>query len=123
MGDHNDRAVGRALLVHPARHHSQRIDVEAAVGLVEYGEAGFEHRHLEDFVALFLAAGEADIDGALQEVLADVQVLEFGAHDPEKLTGIEFGLAAMPALRVDRGAQEIHVVHTRDLDRVLEGEE
>ena len=43
--------------------------------------------------------------------------------DPEKLAGIELGLAAMAALRVDRGAQEIHVVHARDLDRVLEGEE
>src|SRR5689334_25328650 len=29
----------------------------------------------------------------------------------------------MAALRVDRGAQEVHVVHAWDLDRVLEGEE
>src|SRR5271169_591228 len=28
----------------------------------------------------------------------------------------------MAALRIDRRAQEIHVVHARDLDRVLEGE-
>jgi len=31
-------------------------------------------------------------------------------------------LAAVTVLRVDCGAQEIHVVHTRDLDRVLERE-
>ena len=46
----------------------------------------------------------------------------FGAHGPEELAGVELGLAAMAALRVERGAQEIHVVHARDLDRVLEGE-
>src|ERR1700758_2594528 len=38
VGDQDDGAVGRALLVDPARHHLQRIDVETAVGLVEDGQ-------------------------------------------------------------------------------------
>ena len=122
MGDHDDRAVGRAQLVDAARHGAQRVDVEPAVGLVEDREARLQHRHLEDLVALFLAAGKPDIDGALQQVLADVEQLQLGAHDAQKLAGIELGLAAMAALRIDRGAQEIGVVHARDLDRVLEGE-
>ena len=120
MRDHHDRSVGCALLIDPARHHFQRVDVETAVGLVENGQTRFEHRHLKDFVSLLLAARKTDIDGALQEILADIQKLELGAHDPEKLTGVDLGLAAVAALRVDRGAQEVHVVHTRDLDRVLE---
>src|ERR1700730_4747322 len=122
VGDHDNGAVGGALLVDAAGHYFKCVDVETAVGLVEDGETRLQHRHLKDFVALLLAAGKTDIDGALQQILADVQQLDLGADDPEKLAGIELGLAAMAALRVDRGAQEIHVVHTRDLDRVLECE-
>ena len=80
VGDHDDGAVGRALLVDAARHHLQRVDVETAVGLVEDGETRLQHRHLKDLVALLLAAGKTDIDGALQQILADVQQLQLGAH-------------------------------------------
>src|SRR4029077_4569054 len=122
VSNQEDRAVGRALLVDAARHRPQRVDVEAAVGLVEDREARLQHRHLEDLVAFLLAAGKTDIDRALQQILADVQELELGAHRPEKLAGVELGLATITALRVERGAQEIHIVYARDLDRVLEGE-
>ena len=43
------------------------VDVEAGVGLVEDGVFRLEHRHLEDFVALLLAAGEAFVDRARGE--------------------------------------------------------
>ena len=51
--------------VHPVRHQLHRVNVQAAVGFVQNAHAGFQHRHLEDLVALFLAAGKADVDGAL----------------------------------------------------------
>ena len=100
----------------------KRVDVEAAVGLVENGEARLQHRHLEDLVALLLAAGKPDIDRALQQVLADVEILELGAHDAQELPRVKFGFAAVATAGVERGAQEIHVVHAGDFDRVLEGE-
>ena len=42
---------------------------------------------------------------------------------PRKSTCVELGLAAVFADLVDRGFQEVGVVHAGDLDRVLEGEE
>ena len=53
------------------RDLAQRVDVEAGVGLVEHRDVGFEHRHLQDLVALLLAAGEA---------LVEVALLEAGVH-------------------------------------------
>src|SRR5215470_320288 len=91
--DEDDRALGVAQAVDAGRHHAERIDVEAAVGLVEDGELRLEHRHLEDLVALLLTAGEAHVDGALQQILTDLQQLELGAHDLEELAGVEFALA------------------------------
>ena len=99
MRDHDDRAVGRAQLVDALATMPQRVDVEAAVGLVEDREPRLQHRHLEDFVALLLAAREADIDRALQQVVADIEQLQLGAHEAQELAGVELGLAAMAALR------------------------
>ena len=53
----------------------QRVDVEAGIGLVEHRQPRLEQRHLQDLVALLLAAGEADIDGAAQHLLIDAELL------------------------------------------------
>ena len=37
---------------------------EAGIGFVQNGELGLEHQHLQDFVALLLAAGEAFVHAA-----------------------------------------------------------
>src|SRR5262249_47063059 len=121
MGDHDNRPVWRALLVDAARHHLQRVDIESAVGFVEDCKARLQHGHLKDLVALFLATRETHIDGALQQIFAYIQQLELGAYCAKKLAGIKLGLAAMAALSIHRGAQEIHVVHTWDLNRILNG--
>ena len=83
----------------PSRDHAQRVDVEAAVGLVEDRQARLQHRHLKDLVALFLAAGKPDIDRALQQILADVELLQLGPHRAQELAGIELRLAAVAARR------------------------
>jgi hypothetical protein len=49
---------------------TQRIDVER-VGLVENRQARFEHCHLEDLVALLLAARETGVDRPVQEILIE----------------------------------------------------
>src|SRR6266436_2193804 len=61
VGDQDDRAVGCALLVDTARNRLERVDVEAAVGLVEDRQTRLQHRHLKDLVALLLAARKTDI--------------------------------------------------------------
>src|ERR1051326_1976028 len=120
MRDQDDRAAGIAQAVDAGRDHAQRVDVEAAVGLVQDRQLRFQHRHLEDLVALFLAAGEAHVDRALQQVLADIQELELGTYGLEELARVQLGLAPRLAPRVERGAQEIHIVHAGNLDGILE---
>jgi len=99
------------------------VDVEAGVGLVEDGELRLEHRHLEDLVALLLAAGEAFVDRALEERLVEFDHLDLLSHEREEVHGVELLLAAMVADGVERGPEEVGVADARDLDRVLEGEE
>ncbi len=109
----------RALPVDTGRDGAQRVDVEPAVGLVEDRQPRLQHRHLKDLVAFLLAAGKPDIDRALQQVLADVEFFKLGPDRAQELAGVELWLAAVAAAGVERGAQEVHVVHARDLDRVL----
>ena len=45
----------------------ERVDVEAGVGLVEDRDLRLQQLHLQDLVALLLAAGEALVDAALGE--------------------------------------------------------
>ena len=59
----------------------------------------------------------------MQQFVLQVQHREFFANQLEELHRVELALAARLALRIERGAQEVGVVHARDLDRVLEGEE
>ena len=122
MGDHDDSTIRRALRVDALRDNSQRVDIKTAIGLVQQRELRLQHRHLENLVALLLAAREADIDAALKQILADLQLFQLGADGFEELAGIEFRLAAITARRIEGGAEEIHIVHARYLDRILESE-
>ena len=54
-------------LLHAARHHLEGVDVETGVGLVEDRDVGLEDRHLEDLVALLLAAGEPLVEEPVGE--------------------------------------------------------
>src|SRR5258705_10973906 len=62
--DHDEGPIGRAQPVDPLGHDLERIDIEPGIGLVEHAEPRLEQRHLQDFVALLLAAGKPDIDPA-----------------------------------------------------------
>ena len=102
----------------------QRVDVEARVGLVEDRERRLEHRHLEDLVALLLAAGEALVDRAAAASPGPCR-----AASPSRCTscrnsiGVELRLAAVLAHRVERRLEEVGVGDAGDLDRILERQE
>ena len=101
----------------------ERVDVEPGIGFVEDREPGLQHRHLEDLVALLLAAGKPLVDGPLEQRVVHVQEPAPGAGELQELDGVELGLAPRLADFVERRPQEIEVGDAGDLDRVLEGEE
>ena len=78
----------------PVGDDAQRVDVEARVGLVEDGEAGLEEGHLEDLVALLLAAGEALVERAVEEGLVHLEELHPPLDEREEVDGVELGLPA-----------------------------
>ena len=67
--DQDDAILGVLGGVDAGRHRLERVDVEARVGLVKDGELGAQQRHLKDLVALLLAAREAAVDVAPDEVV------------------------------------------------------
>ena len=82
-----DREHAEAVLVghrlDPAGDVAQRVDVEAAVDLVEHRELGLEHRELQRLGALLLAAGELDVDAAVEELLRHPEAGGLGV-DPRR---------------------------------------
>ena len=95
MGNHDDRPIGSLQSVDALRDSpGSASDVETAVGLIEDSQLRLQDRHLEDFVALFLSAGKADIDRPLQQIVTDIEQFQFAAHQSQKLAGVELWLAA-----------------------------
>ena len=92
-------------------------------GLVEDRERGLEERHLQDLVALLLAAGEAFVDAAVEEIGIHFEQLHLLAHEVVELERIELVLAALHLHGVVGEAQERLVGDARYLDRILEPEE
>ena len=101
----------------------QRVDVEAGVGLVENRQRRLQHRHLEDLVALLLAARESFVHRAVHQALVHVEPLHALADERHELHRVELLLAAVLAQRVQRRLEEVGVVHARNLDRVLKRHE
>ena len=86
-------------------------------------ELRIEHGHLEDLVALLLAAGEALVDRPLEQVLAHVEELHLLLDELEERRGVELRQAAVLADGVDGRPEEVGVADAGDLDGILEGEE
>ena len=85
--------------------------------------ARLEERHLQDLVPLLLAAGEAGVERAAEHFLSHLKLFGDLAHLPHEVGRRQLAEAARLPLRVERGLEERHRRHARDLDRVLEGEE
>src|SRR5262249_59103162 len=72
VGDHQDAgAMPRRDPVDALGDDPHRVDVQAAVGLVEDGERRAEHRKLQDLGPLLLTAGEALVEITPGELLLD----------------------------------------------------
>ena len=69
--------------------------------------AGFQDGHLQDFVALLLAAGEAFVDGAADEFGVDLDLLDLLVEEALELAGGEFFFAVVDAAGVDTGLEEL----------------
>src|SRR6266852_6400453 len=78
--DHHETALGRTQPVDAVGDHLEGVDVEPGIGLVEHAEARLDERHLQDLVALLLAAGEPDVDAPAQHVLLDAELARELAH-------------------------------------------
>ena len=123
VGDDDGGVVGALELVDAAGHYAKGVDVESGVRLVEDGEARFEHGHLEYFVALFLAAGEAFVDRARGELVVEFYDGALLTHQLEELAGREGGLMEILALGIDGRAHEVDHRDSGNLNGILEGEE
>ena len=110
---------GLAHGVDASGHGAQGVDVEAGVGLVEDGQLGLEHGHLEDLVALLLPAGEALVEVALAEGRVHAQLLHPLHHHQAHL---EDRQVHAPAGRQGL-AQELDDRDAADRLGVLEGQE
>jgi hypothetical protein len=117
-----DRSGPRNALTPPAMMRSASMSSPESVSS-RMARRRLHHGHLEDLVALLLAATEARVDGAIEEVLLHVDELHRFLRHSEKVAGADLRLAAGAPHRVERRAQEVHVVDARDLDRVLETHE
>jgi hypothetical protein len=119
---HNRGVVGTLECVHPARDDAQGIDVESRVRLVENGQLGLEHRHLQDFVALFLAARKAGIHRTAHHRGVHLDELELLLHHIEKLHRVHFVHPLRAADFIVRSTQEVGVGHARNFHRILKGQ-
>ena len=79
-------------MIHTARDDTKRVDVEPRISLVKHGELWLEHRHLQDLVALLLAAGEAHVHRAAEHLgihVDELDPLEFDDLVREKMKLLE----------------------------------
>ena len=106
--------------VHAARHDFQRVYVQARIGLVHDDVSRVEHQHLQDLVALLLAARKARVQVALHDALVPFQSLQGGLELAVELGEAHFLALAFAGLHGE--AQKVGDGHARDLDGILEGQ-
>src|SRR3546814_15965028 len=103
----SDLLVGRSHdAVDAVADDAERVDIEAAVGLVEDGEAGGDEAHLDDLVALLLAARKADIHVELHHFHRAVERVGLLAGEEQEIAGANLVLAPRAARGLDRGSPE-----------------
>ena len=115
-------SVGIAQAVDARGNDLEGIDVQPGIGLVQNRKFRLEHQHLQDFIALFLAARESFVDPAGQKRFAHLHELHFLSDERQKLIRIDLRLAGRFALGIQRGFQQVDVVDAWNFHRILESE-
>ncbi len=110
-------------LVDASGNYPEGVDVESTVCFVENRKARFEHGHLENLVALFLAAREALVDRARRQLVIKLYHGAFLPHHLQEVGRAHRLFAEVFALGVDGGTHEVDHRHARNLHRVLERQE
>ena len=123
VGDDNTRGLGRRQFVHAFGHDAHGIDVEPGVGLVENGKLRFEHGHLENLVALLLAAAKPFVHRTVGEFGIQFHNLSLFTHQFQEVGGLQRFLAFILSLCIDGCLHEVGHRHTGNLYRILEREE
>lgn len=100
-------------------HGAYRVHIQAGVRLVQNGQAGLQHQHLQYLGLLLLTAGEAHVQVAVGVALVHIQqghgVLQLFLEVPQA--------QAVAGLLLERAADERAQRYAGDLQRVLEGQE
>ena len=124
MGDQKHALVRRAHdPVDAGADGFQRVDVEAAVGLVEHRELRAHDAHLDHLGALLLAARKADVDRALEHLGVHAEQRRLVSRELDEFAAGKLGFAARAPLRIEAFAQELEVGDSGDFDWILEAEE
>ena len=80
MGDNDKGAFAVAQGIHSLRDDFQGIDIQPRIRFIENAQLRLKHRHLQNIVALFLTAGEANVHRAGQEIFRHLQQLDLFFH-------------------------------------------
>jgi hypothetical protein len=105
------------------RHGLERVDVESRVGLVENRQARLQDRHLEDLVALLLAAREPLVHGPVHEALIHLHQTRLLLDQRQEIHRVELLEPLVLARGVQARTQEVGRADARNLHRVLERQE
>ena len=121
MGDDEHAGLRPAEGVDPVRDDLEGVDVQTGIGFVEQGEGRLQHGHLQDFAALFLAAGESLVDRARGEIPRHLEEIHFLVKLGVIFGGLQF--LTLGQARLQGGTEEVGDGHPGNFARVLEGEE
>src|SRR5438132_1829071 len=123
VGHDEHRSVRAAHRVHSICDEAQGVDVKPGIRLVQDAELRLEDCHLEDFVFLLLATGEAFVQPALHERLVENEELRLVLDESHEIHRIDLLEAAVLPDGVQGRLEELRVAYAGHLDRVLERHE
>src|ERR1041385_1467005 len=118
----NDRGIlFFSEFVHTVRDNSECVNVQTGIGFIQNGKIRFLHRHLENFIPLFLATGKTFVHRTIQETLVHVDKFHPILDESEKINGIQLLKSAMLFDCIEARLQKVSVRNAGDFDRILEG--
>ena len=123
MRHENHGLVRIVQLVDAFSDNSQRVNVEARICFVEHRKLWIKHGHLENLVALLLAAGEPFVDRTRHEAGIHLDDLRLLFQKVFEFQRIQFFLTVMFLLFVISEPQKLRVRDAGHLDRILKSHE